>query len=129
MADTICKNELGIPNDRILEKYLSKNLIEVKDEEIKEKLDKLVVKGQENIVIDENNINKSVEKPIKSKETKAVKEEKTEQSKKENKVKIDENQNEKDEIIQKINDVLSVLEYERLEEVLKYVKRKKNQKK
>ena len=37
-----------------------------------------------------------------------------------------ENQNEKDEIIQKINDVLSVLEYERLEEVLKYVKRKKN---
>ena len=45
------------------------------------------------------------------------------------KVKIDENQNEKDEIIQKINDVLSVLEYERLEEVLKYVKRKKNQKK
>ena len=41
------------------------------------------------------------------------------------KVKIDENQNEKDEIIQKINDVLSVLEYERLEEVLKYVKRKK----
>lgn len=129
MADTICKNELGIPNDRILEKYLSKNLIEVKDEEIKEKLDKLVVKGQENIVIDENNINKSVEKSIKSKETKAVKEEKTEQSKKENKVKIDENQNEKDEIIQKINDVLSVLEYERLEEVLKYVKRKKNQKK
>ena len=77
----------------------------------------------------ENNINKSVEKSIKSKETKAVKEEKTEQSKKENKVKIDENQNEKDEIIQKINDVLSVLEYERLEEVLKYVKRKKNQKK
>lgn len=129
MADTICKNELGIPNDRILEKYLSKNLIEVKDEEIKEKLDKLVVKGQENIVIDENNINKSVEKPIKSKETKAVKEEKTEQSKKENKVKIDENQNEKDELIQKINDVLSVLEYERLEEVLKYVKRKKNQNK
>ena len=129
MADTICKNELGIPNDRILEKYLSKNLIAVKDEDIKEKLDKLVVKGQENIVIDENNINKSVEKPIKSKETKAVKEEKTEQSKKENKVKIDENQNEKDEIIQKINDVLSVLEYERLEEVLKYVKRKKNQKK
>ena len=61
MADTICKNELGIPNDRILEKYLSKNLIEVKDEEIKEKLDKLVVKGQENIVIDENNINKSVD--------------------------------------------------------------------
>ena len=58
-----------------------------------------------------------------------MKEEKTEQSKKENKVKIDENQNEKDEIIQKINDVLSVLEYERLEEVLKYVKRKKNQKK
>ncbi len=45
------------------------------------------------------------------------------------KVKIDENQNEKDELIQKINDVLSVLEYERLEEVLKYVKRKKNQKK
>ena len=44
-------------------------------------------------------------------------------------VKDDENQNEKDEIIQKINDVLSVLEYERLEEVLKYVKRKKNQKK
>ena len=65
--------------------------------------------------------NKSVEKSIKSKETKAVKEE--------NKVKTDENQNEKDEIIQKINDVLSVLEYERLEEVLKYVKRKKNQKK
>ena len=129
MADTICKNELGIPNDRILEKYLSKNLIAVKDEDIKEKLDKLVVKGQENIVIDENNINKSVEKPIKSKETKAVKEERTEQSKKENKVKTDENQNEKDEIIQKINDVLSVLEYERLEEVLRYVKRKKNQKK
>ena len=61
MADTICKNELGIPNDRILEKYLSKNLIAVKDEEIKEKLDKLVVKGQENIVIDENNIsNKTI---------------------------------------------------------------------
>ena len=59
----------------------------------------------------------------------AVKEERTEQYKKENKVKTDENQNEKDEIIQKINDVLSVLEYERLEEVLKYVKRKKNQKK
>ena len=49
--------------------------------------------------------------------------------KEENKVKTDENQNEKDEIIQKINDILSVLEYERLEEVLKYVKRKKNQKK
>ena len=43
--------------------------------------------------------------------------------------KTEENKNEKDDIIQKINDVLSVLEYERLEEVLKYVKRKKTQKK
>ena len=65
--------------------------IVVKDEDIKEKLENLVVKGQENIVIDENNINKGVEKSIKSKETKVVKKEKTEQPKKENKVETDEN--------------------------------------
>lgn len=128
MADNICKKELGIPNDKVLEKYLVSGLIRVKDESIKEKLDNLVVKGQENIIIDENNINKSVENPIKNKEDKVQKEDKIEQIKKENKIKTDD-KNEKDEIIQKINDVLDILEYERLEEVLKYVKRKKNQKK
>ena len=51
MADTICKKELGIENDKVLEKYLSNNQILVKNQEIKEKIEGLVVKGYENIVV------------------------------------------------------------------------------
>ena len=110
MADTICKRELNIDNDGVLEKYLSKNTIKVKDEEIKKKLDKLVIKGKENIIVQgqETNIEKTpqIESLHKSQDTE-----------------------DKNEIIKNINQVLQDLEYERLEEVLKYVKRKKNQKK
>ena len=110
MADTICKRELNIDNDGVLEKYLSKNTIKVKDEEIKKKLDKLVIKGKENIIVQgqETNIEKTpqIESLHKSQDTE-----------------------DKNEIIKNINQVLKDLEYERLEEVLKYVKRKKNQKK
>ena len=99
MADTICKRELNIDND-----------IKVKDEEIKKKLDKLVIKGKENIIVQgqETNIEKTpqIESLHKSQDTE-----------------------DKNEIIKNINQVLQDLEYERLEEVLKYVKRKKNQKK
>lgn len=138
MADNICKKELGIPNDKVLEKYLVSGLIRVKDENIKEKLDNLVTKGQENIVIDEeslvkNIVNKNNIKEKKSKNTSKTKDLKInkEDQIKQNKEVCDKekSQNSNEEIIQKINDVLSVLEYERLEEVLKYVKRKKNQKK
>ena len=115
MADTICKRELNIDNDRVLEKYLSKNIIKVKNQEIKKKIEDLVVKGMENIVIEgevENTVkdNKTLEMPDVSK----IK---------------DKNIENKNELIQQINKVLKELECERLEEVLKYVKRKKNQKK
>ncbi len=55
------KGELNIDNDGVLEKYLSKNTIKVKDEEIKKKLDKLVIKGKENIIVQgqETNIEKN----------------------------------------------------------------------
>lgn len=56
MADTLCKKELNIPSDKVLEKYLSANLIRVKSSNIKQKLDTLVSKGQENIVVDEKSL-------------------------------------------------------------------------
>ncbi len=103
MADTICKKELGIENDKVLEKYLSNNQILVKNQEIKEKIEGLVVKGYENIVVygeqkySEPNLN-------------------------------DDTNDRKSELIESINQVLKGLENERLEEVLRYVKRKKSKK-
>ncbi|MGN1033165.1 MAG: ribonuclease H family protein [Intestinibacter sp.] len=57
MADTICKRELGIDNDKVLEKYLSKNQILVKNKEIKGKIEDLVTTGYENIVVYSDNKN------------------------------------------------------------------------
>ena len=110
MADTICKKELNIDSDRVLEKYLSKNSIRVKTEEIKSKIESLVVSGYENILIDGDNqkdigIDKSYQKEA-----------------------SDLNLDEKTELIEKINEVLQDLENERLKEVLRYVKRKKTKK-
>ncbi|MGM9533831.1 MAG: viroplasmin family protein [Intestinibacter sp.] len=107
MADTICKKELGIDNDKILEKHLSNNQILVKSQDIKQKIESLVTKGYENIVVlgeDKNTI--KIAEPILDEDTDAYKQ----------------------ELIEKINEVLQILENERLEEVLRYVKRKKSKK-
>lgn len=107
MADTICKKELGIDNDKILEKHLSNNQILVKSQDIKQKIESLVTKGYENIVVlgeDKNTI--KIAEPILDEDTDVKKK----------------------ELIEKINEVLQNLENERLEEVLRYVKRKKSKK-
>lgn len=115
MADTICKKELNIDNDKVLEKYLSNNIIKVKDNKIKEEIESLVVRGEENIIV-----YKESKKTIKdngiSKESKEHKSN-------------NEEINLKKELIYQIDEILQDLEVERLEEVLRYVKRKKNQKK
>ena len=51
LADEICKEKLGIASDRIVEKWLSTNEIKVVNEEIKEKLSKLITKYKENIIV------------------------------------------------------------------------------
>lgn len=51
IADEICKEKLGIASDRIVEKWLSTNEIKVVNEEIKEKLSKLITKYKENIIV------------------------------------------------------------------------------
>lgn len=107
MADTICKKELGIDNDKILEKHLSNNQILVKSQDIKQKIESLVTNGYENIVVlgeDKNTI--KIAEPILDEDTDAYKK----------------------ELIEKINEILQNLENERLEEVLRYVKRKKSKK-
>ena len=114
MADTICKKELGIENDRVIEKYLANHKIRVKDKSIKIEIENLVTKGYQNIVLDGEEI-LSEDKKI------------AEENINEDFIEFDEFK--KVELINKINDVLQILENERLEEVLKYVKRKKYQKK
>lgn len=102
MADTICKKELGIENDKILEKHLSNNQILTKSQEIKEKIESLITKGYENIVVlgrDKNT--QKIAESILDEDTDAYKR----------------------ELIEKINEVLQNLENERLEEVLRYVRK------
>lgn len=102
MADTICKKELGIENDKILEKHLSNNQILTKSQEIKEKIESLITNGYENIVVlgrDKNT--QKIAESILDEDTDAYKR----------------------ELIEKINEVLQNLENERLEEVLRYVRK------
>ncbi len=116
MADTICKKELNIDNDRVIEKYLENNKIKVKDINIKTQIENLITKGYDNIVLNENLIedkNTINDKNIENINTDFKDFDKTQ----------------KIELINKINDILEILENDRLEEVLKYVKRKKYQKK
>ena len=115
MADTICKKELNIDNDKVLEKYLSNNIIKVKDNKIKEEIESLVVRGQENIIVYEES-------------QKTIKDNKISEKSKEHKTNNEEI-NLKKELIHQIDEILQDLEIERLEEVLRYVKRKKSQKK
>ncbi len=115
MADTICKKELNIDNDRVLEKYLSKNKIKVKNEDIKKKIENLVVRGQENILVDK-------------KSKKIIKDNVSDEIPKTSEIK-NQDLEIKQELIEDIYSILQNLETERLEEVLRYVKRKKNQKK
>lgn len=112
MADTICKSELGIDNDRVLEKYLIKNQIKVSSEKIKSQLEDLTKSGHNNIVVEA----KEIEEATKDAEILES---------------IDHQEAvlRKNNLIDDINLVLRELEEERLEEVLKYVKRKKKQKK
>lgn len=102
MADTICKKELGIENDKILEKHLSNNQILVKNQDVKEKIESLVTKGYENIVVlgEDKNIPK-ISESILDENTDAYKQ----------------------ELIEKINEILENLENEILEEVLRYVRK------
>ncbi|MDY2734614.1 ribonuclease H family protein [Intestinibacter sp.] len=102
MADTICKKELGIDNDKILEKHLSNNQILVKNQDVKEKIESLITKGYENIVVlgEDKNIPK-ISESILDENTDAYKQ----------------------ELIEKINEILENLENERLEEVLRYVRK------
>ncbi|MGM9530511.1 ribonuclease H family protein, partial [Intestinibacter sp.] len=76
MADTICKKELGIDNDKILEKHLSNNQILVKSQDIKEKIESLVTKGYQNIVVfgEDKNTTK-ISEPILDEDTHAKKQE------------------------------------------------------
>lgn len=131
MADTICKKELGIDNDRVLEKYLVKNKIVVSDKDIKEKLDKLVTRGQENIVIEnadlETSPKKSGKKLVNKKSINENSLEKDDITSDISKEEI-ENKEQREIIIEQIDEILEVLSKERLEEVLRYVKRKKKAK-
>ena len=115
MADTICKKELNIDNDKVLEKYLSNNIIKVKDNKIKKQIESLVVRGQENIIVYEES-------------QKTIKDNKIGEAPKEHKSNNKEI-NLKKELVHQIDEILQDLEIERLEEVLRYVKRKKSQKK
>lgn len=123
MADTICKKELNIDNDGVLEKYLLKDKIIVKNQDIKGQIENLVQSGRENIVVLKED-KKSINSAKKEKNSNDI-------NVKRDNIAIDKNSDEiyrKNELIEKINHILQNLENERLEEVLRYVKRKKNQK-
>lgn len=51
MVDELCKNELNISSDKTVEKWLSSNIIKVKNEELKNKVEKLINNNKENIEI------------------------------------------------------------------------------
>lgn len=123
MADTICKKELNIDNDGVLEKYLLKDKIIVKNQDIKGQIENLVQSGRENIVVLKED-KKSINSAKKEKNSNDI-------NVKRDNIAIDKNSDEiyrKNELIEKINHILQNLENERLKEVLRYVKRKKNQK-
>jgi ribonuclease HI len=51
LADEKCKEKLGIDSDKIVEKWLVKNIIKVVNNEVKYEVEKVISKGFENIVI------------------------------------------------------------------------------
>lgn len=58
LVDECCKYELNISSDKIVENWLLSNKLKVINEKVKVKVEKLITKGKENIVIDtKNNIN------------------------------------------------------------------------
>lgn len=127
MADTICKKELGIDNDRVLEKYLAKNKIIVKNEELKSKLENLVTRGYDNIVVEGQEDIQNISIKESKKERKIDTLIATKKEIVEDKEHL-ENEPEREILIEQINDLLERLNKDRLEEVLRYVKRKKKSK-
>ena len=116
-------SELNIDNDGVLEKYLLKDKIIVKNQDIKGQIENLVQSGRENIVVLKED-KKSINSAKKEKNSNDI-------NVKRDNIAIDKNSDEiyrKNELIEKINHILQNLENERLKEVLRYVKRKKNQK-
>ena len=59
LADELCKYELDIPSEKVVEKYLKDNKIHVKNDEIRNKIIKLVLHNEENIIAQEKNISKN----------------------------------------------------------------------
>ncbi|HCW52818.1 MAG TPA: ribonuclease HI [Clostridium sp.] len=56
LVDEKCKEQLGIPSDKTVEKYLSGDIIKVLNEEVREEIAKIAPKNAMNIFIDGENI-------------------------------------------------------------------------
>jgi len=57
LVDEKCKEELSIKSDKTVEKWLSKNIINVRSEDVKQEILKIAPSGEKNIiVIDSNNV-------------------------------------------------------------------------
>ncbi len=51
LVDEKCKEKLGINSDKVVEKWLSKNIINVASDEVKKEIFKIAAKGEKNIVV------------------------------------------------------------------------------
>lgn len=51
LADEKCKEKLSIASDKVVEKWLQKNTIKVRDNTVKEEILKLAPNGEENIIV------------------------------------------------------------------------------
>ncbi|WP_195250919.1 ribonuclease H1 domain-containing protein [Romboutsia sp. 1001713B170207_170306_H8] len=60
LVDSICKQCLGIENEKVIEKWLSKDTILVANEKVKDEITQIITKGEENIiVVNKNEINET----------------------------------------------------------------------
>ncbi|NFA43416.1 ribonuclease HI [Clostridium botulinum] len=56
LADEKCKEALNIESDKVVEKWVKKNILRVKNEEIKSKIKSLITNNFENILVNTSNI-------------------------------------------------------------------------
>lgn len=104
LADEKCKESLRIPSDNVVAKHLKNNVIYVKDISVKDEIIKITSGNSANIICKDSNLTDEIEEIQESR--------------------IDYNdEEEKQEIIKKINEKLNQISLANLEKVLKYVKR------
>ncbi|MBZ9688882.1 ribonuclease H family protein [Clostridium estertheticum] len=65
LVDEKCKEKLGINSDKTVEKWLTKNIINVASEQVKEEIVKIAPKGEKNIIVINSNFSEKNNTEIK----------------------------------------------------------------